>query len=193
MMPKMRYEKSVAVKAAFDDDADKSIVKELKGKIALDPLAWGDAMPVSAEVTEVDEDGLMAALAWQDHNRGRNWMAVISGPLVKTMDREFLGRAGGRFYNVTDLKVGDAFEVGADYYNSRQQKRPFRRYGIVLARGDGWIAFEQLWTPGQALKAAAHRQQALEKNAATLRKRSERQAERDFMDDDAVEALAQFI
>lgn len=99
------------------------------------------------------EHGAIETSIHESHKRGRNWAAVLVGPNAARMDRQFLRRRGC-VIDVSDLKVGDAFEIGGDYISSGGNRRPNRAYYVITEMADDHMVTETYDTAAQAIKAA---------------------------------------
>jgi hypothetical protein len=99
------------------------------------------------------EHGAIETTIHESHKRGRNWAAVLVGPNAARMERQFMRRRG-RVIDVSDLKVGDAFEVGGDYISSGGNRSPNRAYYVITEMADDHMVVETYDTAAQAIKAA---------------------------------------
>ena len=99
------------------------------------------------------DGGAITTPAYESHHRGRNWIAVLTGPNAARMERDFLPMRG-RIVDLGDVQRGTVVEVGADYYNSRGAKRPHRSFYVVLDRSETELQLEEHDTAAQAIKAA---------------------------------------
>lgn len=83
----------------------------------------------------IEQNCLADVPVWEDHSRGKNWLAVISLNPSKPggLERSFAEKAkGGLYYHLPTLNPGDAVEFGADYYSGRGKKNSKRWYGYVV-------------------------------------------------------------
>jgi hypothetical protein len=95
--------------------------------------------------SKLEQDAMTEVPIYETHSRGRNWLAVIEiDPKSPSgLSRNFVQKARGKFYYfVTDLKVGDAVEFGADYYTSGGNKSPRRLYALVTEKNAERITFD---------------------------------------------------
>ena len=107
------------------------------------------------------EDGALTAVppdCWESHNRGKNWLALIS-PNPRSpggLDRTFLekARGGSSYYLLSGLSLGDAVEFGADYYSGRGRKNPHRWYGFIVGLTPTYLLLRAASTGKAACKAA---------------------------------------
>ena len=99
------------------------------------------------------DGGAISTPAYEAHRRGKNWVARLTGPNAARMEREFLDMRG-RIVDLGDVQRGDCLEVGADYYNARGAKRPYREYYVVLSRSESEPVLEGHDTAAQVIKAA---------------------------------------
>lgn len=109
-------------------------------------------------MAKVENSALMAAPVWESHQRGKNWMAVITTDPASPggYARQFCARGKGAYYYIVDPSIiGKAVEFGADYYSGRGVRRPLRYYGVVLSLTDSEIRIRQHDTGRQACRAAA--------------------------------------
>lgn len=70
----------------------------------------------------VEHGALCSVPVYEEHKRGKNWMAIISVNPASPggIDREFVARARGQYYYHVDAAlVGKPVEFGADYYTAR--------------------------------------------------------------------------
>lgn len=79
---------------------------------------------------------LLETPIWEDHYRGKNWLAVIDvdGTCPGGLSRRWLpyGKGESR-YLIEQLGLFDAVEFGADYQTSMGRQKPKRFYGVVMA------------------------------------------------------------
>lgn len=81
------------------------------------------------------EDGCIENLDYEEHKRGKNWIATVKPNRGSPggLDRAFWKHGSGRWYKAPDnLAAGDLIEMGGDYYTGRGKKRADRRYILVL-------------------------------------------------------------
>lgn len=92
------------------------------------------------------EQGAMEEVPiYESHRRGTNYLAKIwTDPSAPGgLGREFCRKAHGDYYYfVTNLKVGDPVEFGADYTSSGGNKNRRRRHGVVVEITDDHITFD---------------------------------------------------
>jgi hypothetical protein len=77
-------------------------------------------------------------VAYEDHNRGRNWIAtVVYDPGAPGyLDREFWESNGLKKEVPNGLRRGDILEIAADYHTSSGNKKPDRHYFRVFGIGE---------------------------------------------------------
>ncbi len=83
----------------------------------------------------IEDGALTGAPVWENHKRGKNWMALISVSPSSPggLARDFCAKARGEsFYMMPSLSPGDAVEFGADYYSGSGKKSADRFYGYVV-------------------------------------------------------------
>ena len=111
---------------------------------------------MSETTTIAIEGGAIRTPAFEDHKRGKNWIAICKGPNAARMERDFLPMRG----RIVDLGEpgevvrGTVLEVGADYYNSRGAKRPYRDFYVVHSRSEVELVVEEFDTAAQAIKGS---------------------------------------
>lgn len=79
---------------------------------------------------------------YEEHERGRNWIAVITPNRAKAggLEREFLDRVRTTFYATDAVKAGDFIEVGADYLTTAGRRHPKRRvFRVLILRANTWV------------------------------------------------------
>lgn len=108
---------------------------------------------MSETLTLTIDGGAITAPVYENHNRGKNWLAVLVGPNAAKMDRNFLPMRG-KVIDLGEVQRGDALENGADYYTTRGGKRPYRDYYVVISRSETELVLEEHATAAQAIKAA---------------------------------------
>ncbi|WP_375274357.1 hypothetical protein [Methylorubrum thiocyanatum] len=108
---------------------------------------------MSETLTLPIDGGAITTPAYESHSRGKNWVARLTGPNAAKMDRTFLDMRG-RIVDLGDVQRGDCIEVGADYYNARGAKRPYRDYYVVISRSETELVLEEHDTAAQVIKAA---------------------------------------
>lgn len=105
----------------------------------------------------VEHGALVSAPIYNDHKRGKNWLAVIApDPMAPGgLGRKFQPQARGRYlYMIDGLKVGDAVEFGADHYSGSGNKTPYRWYGVVRSITEESVEFEEFPTSAKAIANA---------------------------------------
>ena len=107
---------------------------------------------------EVEMGALKNAPIWEDHKRGKNWLAEIS-PDPKSpggLKRKFWEHARGSYYYIipSNVQLPTAIEFGADYYSGRGNKYPKRWYGVIVSISQDKIVIEKCETASQAIKRA---------------------------------------
>lgn len=93
-------------------------------------------MPIEVQRYAIEGGALTTVPIWEDHRRGRNWMAVLKpNPTAPGgWDRRFAEKArGDLFYIMSDVFLGDILEFGADYYTGMGKKNPRRTFGVVTS------------------------------------------------------------
>lgn len=124
-------------------------------------------------VAPVRDGAMLSAPVYEDHQRGKNWMAKIAPDPAAPggVARTFVPRGRGEYYYIvsTDL-VGQPVEFGADYYSSRGKRDPKRWYGVVRALTGEEIRIEHYETAAQAIAASrtGPDRQALEEERSAL-------------------------
>ncbi len=106
---------------------------------------------------KVQNGALVESPIWENHARGKNWLAVIRADPLKPggLGREWMPHArGDYFYVVRDLRVGDPIEFGADYVTGSGRKHAKRWYGFVREKTEEVVVFEHCETPTDAIEAA---------------------------------------
>lgn len=106
---------------------------------------------------KVHNGALVESPIWENHARGKNWLAVIWADPLKPggLGRQWMPHArGDYFYVVRDLRVGETVEFGADYVTGSGRKYTKRWYGFVREKTADKIVFEQCETPTDAIEAA---------------------------------------
>lgn len=102
---------------------------------------------------------LMSCPCWENHPRGKNWMAAITlDPRAPSgLERRFFTKARGEGFYIIDLSQNAcpfAVEFGADYYTSSGKKRTERVYGVVREIRPDELVLEVHVTAAQAVKTA---------------------------------------
>lgn len=67
---------------------------------------------------------------YETHKRGKNWLAILNGKNSVHVEMDFL-RMSYRTVDTSDLKIGDAIEVGADYISGGGIRNPCRKWYVV--------------------------------------------------------------
>lgn len=95
---------------------------------------------------------------WESHRRGKNWMAVIhKDPTAPAgLGRSFWARARGDYFYLvpSDVKPGDAVEIGADYYSAGGNPSRRRWYGVVVAVAADALVLVACKTANEAINQA---------------------------------------
>ncbi len=110
------------------------------------------------------EDGfIVAGPAYENHKRGRNWLATIdTDPTAPGgLKRDFVDRGKGRYMYRNQLDVGDAFEVGADYYTGGGSKNSNREYGVIIEKHGGTVQVLRFKEPEDAIKFSREMRSAI--------------------------------
>lgn len=89
---------------------------------------------------------------YENHRRGRNWCAIITGKNASNADRKFL-QSNGREFDLEKVQAGDVIEIGGDYITGRGNRIPDRRYYLILEISDENLTVEEFATMAKALKA----------------------------------------
>ncbi len=95
---------------------------------------------------------------WESHPRGKNWLATIA-PDPKSpngLARKFLDKAKGDYFYLLPpgaLRVGEAIEIGADYYTGGGSPQRRRWYGVVSEIGPDHVDLIEYPTPAKAMAA----------------------------------------
>lgn len=108
----------------------------------------------------IEENALVEVPCFESHQRGKNWLAVISSDPSAPggLHREFQPRGhGGYYYLVSGLKVGQPIEFGADYYSGSGRKSSLRFYGVITALTEQSLSVEKTDTGKQAIKMSRER------------------------------------
>lgn len=121
----------------------------------------------------VEYGALCSVPIYNDHQRAKNWMAIIAiNPASPGgIDRTFVARARGQYYYHVDAAlVGKPVEFGADYYTGSGNRTARRWYGVVQSLTGDVITIERYPTAREAVDAAAvaPRREALLEERATL-------------------------
>ena len=104
-----------------------------------------------------DHGALTQAPIYEQHKRGKNWLAIIDTDPTKPggLGRQFANRAHGEYlYLIENLREGQAIEFGADYYSGRGLKSPKRFYGVIRKITENTIEIEQFKTGKEAISAS---------------------------------------
>lgn len=116
---------------------------------------------------KTESGALLEVPIWEDHKRGKNWAAVIalSPTAPGGLERKFLPRAHGDYYYViTDLRVGDPVEFGADYYTGGGNREPHRWYGVVTEITPEYVEIAQCKSGREAVQEAKRFRESKEKS-----------------------------
>ncbi len=134
--------KDAAAKAA----ADKEVARRATLGLRDGETDWSVADGVLTEVP-----------VWEDHRRGKNWMAVIDvDPRAPGgLDRQFADKARGQgaAYVLPVLKPGDALEFGADYISGSGKRTQSRWYCYVVRVEPAYLVLRQRSTGKAAVEA----------------------------------------
>jgi hypothetical protein len=98
------------------------------------------------------EPGVVETLIYQPHKRGRNWFGILNGKNSVNVDMEFL-RMRGKSVDVSKLRVGMAFEIGADYISSGGKRLANRSQYVVAEITESGIWAKKYPTRATAMKA----------------------------------------
>lgn len=115
---------------------------------------------------KIENGALVEVPIFEEHKRGRNWMAKISfDPRSPAgLSREFMKQARGKyFYMIDGLEIGDAIEFGADYWTSSRRRNTNRVYAAVVSITSTELVLELFSTPDEAIEAAKKIREAAEK------------------------------
>lgn len=102
---------------------------------------------------EYVEDKIIESPYYCNHKRSKNWVAKIEGKNSLSFTRDFLRMRNYKF-SIEELKVGDALELGAEYYNCRGKSDYDRRYVTVKEISEDSVIFEIHSSLAKALKAS---------------------------------------
>lgn len=105
----------------------------------------------------VSRGALVEVPVYEDHTRGKNWLAIITiDPAAPGgLRREFARRGRGPFYYlVGDIAEGDAVEFGADYYSGSGRRSANRWYGVVRSVTSERVTIEPCDDPFVAAELA---------------------------------------
>jgi len=106
----------------------------------------------------VEYGATMGAPVWENHKRGKNWMATIQiDPTAPGgLRRSFVDKARGAeyFYLVSPDLLGKPVEIGADYYSGGGNKTAVRKYGVIRILTDEKIGIELFETARGAINAS---------------------------------------
>lgn len=108
-------------------------------------------------VAKIENSALLDAPIYEAHQRGKNWMAVITCDPASPggYARKFCKRGNGAYFYIVDSSVvGKAVEFGGDYYSSSGRKNTHRYYGVVLSLTETEIQIQKYESGRQACKAA---------------------------------------
>lgn len=102
--------------------------------------------------------GLIDVLAWDTHERGRNWAAIVEiDPLMPGgIRRVWFERGSGhaKYIIPEQLLVGHVIEFGADYFSWRGKRKRERIYAAVTHLSDTEVAVKPYST---LLQAQSHK------------------------------------
>ncbi len=107
--------------------------------------------------SKIEMGAMLGVPVYEEHHRGKNWMAVINkNPKAPNgLDRTFVEKGKGEyFYIVSNVKIGDVVEFGADYISSGGRRRTNRWYGVVIQIDDNMIVIDEHETANEAIEAA---------------------------------------
>jgi len=110
------------------------------------------------ETYRVRDGALIECPAWEDHSRGRNWLAKIEADPRSPggLSRVFADRANGDYYYIVpDWEPGTPVEFGADYYSGRGRRSPHRWYGVITATSEDGITILPCENAREAMERAA--------------------------------------
>jgi len=88
------------------------------------------------------EDGCIHHACFEEHRRGKNWVATVTKNLKAPggLERRFWRKASGKYYAIPEgLAVGDFIEFGGDYYTASGRPNRDREYYYVQAIGNDAI------------------------------------------------------
>lgn len=121
---------------------------------------------------KVANRALLESPIYEEHARGRNWLAVIDidATMPSGLSRQWMPPGRGEcFYLIEQLKLFDPVEIGADYVSSGGKKYYKRFYGVVTALTDESVQIEECSTGTQAvLRAREARTSVADKIAALI-------------------------
>lgn len=101
-----------------------------------------------------DHGALTQAPIYEQHKRGKNWLAIIDINPTKPggLDRKFVSNANGEYlFMISELKEGQAIEFGADYYSGKGRKSPKRFYGVIRRITENTMEIEKFKTGKEAV------------------------------------------
>lgn len=114
---------------------------------------------MSDTVLTIEHKALTTVPVWEDHRRGKNWMAMISidPEAPGGLSRTFAKKARGEFYYMVPDWAGPgvAVEFGADYYSCGGRPSRTRWYGVILEAGESKMTLEACESGKDAIKRAA--------------------------------------
>lgn len=128
------------------------------------------------------EDGCVKHFFYEDHKRGKNWIACVQkdrqapGGLART----FLSKASKHWYKLdVDLQPRDVLEFGADYYTGGGHPKRDRRYCVIVSITTTALKVIKADSAAEAFKIASTlddtvtKIQVLEQELATLLARAD--------------------
>lgn len=115
-----------------------------------DIIACTDTTQEDVETIELD-CGSMEHPFYENHKRGRNWFAKITGKNAANMERDFL-KMRGDIVDLSELKAGDIIEIGSNYTTCGGNVYRNRRYYYIFSINDDEMVYEWFNTPAQALR-----------------------------------------
>lgn len=107
----------------------------------------------------VEHGALTEVPIWQEHHRGKNWAATITGidpAKPAALDREFWRYANGEYYYLLPENsplVGGAMEFAADYSTASGRRERTRWYGVITAATEDKLTLVECKTGRAAFRA----------------------------------------
>jgi hypothetical protein len=107
-------------------------------------------------VSKIEKNAMIDVPVYESHNRGKNWMAVISLDPAKPggLARDFLPNGKGDFYYIVSKDiVGKAVEFGADYYSSSGNPSRNRAFGVIHSLTEDEIRIKMFNSAREAIQS----------------------------------------
>ena len=90
---------------------------------------------------------------FENHKRGRNWAAEVTGKNAANCDKRFLKKRGA-IIDLEGIAPGAVIEIAGDYTTARGGFRPDRRYWLVRSLSETEMKVEEWPSLAKAMKAA---------------------------------------